>query len=232
MPLLAPENTPTSFSTFGSLQDAVAERLRGIILNGPLRPGDRLRPEELAKSFGVSATPIREALRQLQTEGFVVFHPRRGAMVAKLSFSEYEEIYLIREELETLAFRLAAQHFERIPIDRLKNLLAEIEVAETTLDVPQRLQVLREFFFTIFRASQKEHLLRLLSIEWDLCQPYRRHFSSIPEIVPQRLQNYRNIYLACEARNPHALEKALRGLHAYVRSTLFPLVHDEEYAEQ
>jgi DNA-binding GntR family transcriptional regulator len=221
---------PSSFViTYGNIQDTIVDGIRDMILNGPLKPGDRLRQDELANAFGVSTMPIREALRQLQAEGLVIFRPRRGATVASLSVSEYEEIYRLREELETLACRWAAEDFDRIPIDRLKLLLQEIEAAEANLDdVHRRLQLVREFFFTIFETSEKEHLLRILSSLWDLSQQYRLYFYSLPELDPQRLTNYRSIYQACHDRDPEALISAFRVIWTFREHTLIPLVREEE----
>jgi len=204
-----------------------------MILKGHLKPGDRLRQDELANTFGVSTMPIREALRQLQAEGLVVFRPRRGATVASLSVSEYEEIYLIREALETLACRWAAEDFDRIPIDRLKLLLQEIEAAEANQDdVHRRVQLVREFFFTVFEASEKEHLLRILSNLWDLSQQYRLYFYSLPELGPQRLANYHCIYQACHNRDPEALLNAFRVIWGERDHMLIPLVREEENKRQ
>ena len=221
------------FITYGNVQDAVVDGIRDMILNGHLKPGDRLRQDELADTFGVSTMPIREALRQLQAEGLVVFRPRRGAIVASISVSEYEEIYRIREELEILACRWAAEDFERIPVDRLRVLMGEIEEAEANFgDVYRRMELVREFFFTIFEASEKEHLLRILSSLWDLTQQYRRYFSAFPELIPQRLANYRAAYQACAARDPEGLVQAIRTIRAFGKSTFIPLVREEENKKQ
>ena len=224
--------TPNNSSTvinYGNVQDAVADGIRDMILNGQFKPGDRLRQDDLANTFGVSTMPIREALRQLQAEGLVVFYQRRGATVAELSVFDYEQIYRIREELETLACRWAAEDFDRIPVDRLKTLLADIEAAEQDLDdVPRRLKLVREFFFTIFEASEKEYLLRILSSMWDLSHQYRRYFSSFPELIPQRLENYRNVIRACEARDPEDLVEAFQTIFAFGKSVFIPLVRKYE----
>ena len=226
--------TPSSpVITYGNIQDAVVDGIRDMILKGQLKPGDSLRQDELANTFGVSTMPIREALRQLQAEGLVVFRPRRGATVARPSVSEYEEIYLIREALETLACRWAAEDFDRIPLDRLKLILQEIEAAEANQDdVHRRLRLVREFFFTVFEASEKEHLLRILSNLWDLSQQYRLYFSSLPEFVPQRLTNYRSIYQACHDRDPEALISAFRVIWAVREHRLIPRVREEENKRQ
>lgn len=206
--------------------------IRGMILDGRLKPGDRLRQDELADTFGVSTMPIREALRQLQAEGLVVFRPRRGATVARLSVSEYEEIYLVREALETLACRWAAESFDQVPLDRLELLLQEIEAAEAnSADVHRRLRLVREFFVTIF-ASEKEHLLRILSNLWDISQQYRLYFYPFPELDSQRLASYRSIYQACCDRDAKALINEFRVIWAVRENQLVPLVREEENKRQ
>ena len=70
---------------YGSVHDAATDRIREMILGGQVVPGERLRQDDLATTLGVSTMPVREALRQLQVEGLVVFYPRKGAVVARLS---------------------------------------------------------------------------------------------------------------------------------------------------
>lgn len=205
-----------------NIYDAVADRIREMILNGQLKPGDRLQQDKLADLLGVSTMPVREALRRLQAEGLVIFYPRRGATVAKFSFAEFEEIYRIREELEILACRWVAEDFSRLPTVHLRQVLVQIEEAEAQLDVLRRLQLVREFFFTIFETSKKPYLVRQLSTLWDLSQQYRRSFSAIFDTVPTRLEYYWSVYQACEAQDQEALIKAFRELYAFVRSTLTP----------
>ena len=223
---------PPAPIAYGNMQDAVLDRIREMILNGQVKPGEWLRQDELASAFGVSTMPVREALRQLQTEGLVTFYLRRGATVSQISATDYEEIYRIREELEVLACRWAAEDFDRIPIDRLKILLAEIEGAAANQDIPRRMETVREFFFLIFSASQKNHLLRILSSLWNLSQQYRRYFSTIQEIVPQRLANYRAVYRACKARDARALEKSIRDIYAFGKKRLIPLLREQENQKQ
>ena len=211
-----------------NVHNVATDRIREMILNGDLKPGDWVRMDELARTLGVSTMPVREALRKLQAEGLVTFHPRRGAMVSQVSASEYEEIYAIRAALETLACQWAAEDFSRIPLNGLKKLLAEVETAERKRDVPRRLQLVREFFFTIFQASEKEHLLRLLSSLWDLSQQYRRYFSSVTDVIPQRIEHYRQIYHAVEKRDADALIRTLNELHKFIKTNLIPRVRAEE----
>lgn len=225
-------DSSSSVIHFGHVQEAVVDRIRDMIVSGQLKPGDRLRQDELAATFGVSAMPIREALRQLQAEGLVTFEPRRGAAVSTLSVSEYEEIYLMREALEILAVRWVVEDFDRVPIDRMRQLLTEIEDAEAhPEDMYPRVQLVRDFFFSIFEASEKEHLLRILSSLWDLSTQYRRYFSSVPEIVPERLENYRGVLRACEARDAEGLIEAVQAIHDFGKSTRSALLRRHELDE-
>ncbi|MBI5033330.1 MAG: GntR family transcriptional regulator [Chloroflexi bacterium] len=225
-------NQSTSPIAYGSVQDAVVDRIRELILSGQFKPGAWLRQDELAQTLGVSTMPIREALRKLQAEGLVVFHPRRGAMVATITVADYEEIYRIREEMEILAVRWAAENFDHFPLAHLKQLLAEIEDAAVNQDIPRRMQTVREFFFLIFAASQKSQLIRILSGLWDLSQQYRRYFSTFPEIVPQRLANYRQVYHACEMHDVDALVQAIRDIYAFGKTNLIPRLREQETHEQ
>jgi DNA-binding FadR family transcriptional regulator len=90
------------------------------------------------------------------------------------------------------------------------------------------METVREFFFLIFNASQKKQLLRTLSSLWDLSQQYRRYFSTISEIIPQRLANYRAVYRACQARDARALEKSIRDIYAFGKKRLIPLLRAQE----
>ena len=213
---------------YGSVHDVVTDRIREMILERHFAPGERLRQDDLATSLGVSTMPVREALRQLQAEGLVVFYPRKGAMVAMLSLSEYKEIYRIREELEILACRWVAEDFAKLPLPQLLRALNGLEAAEASQDIPRRLRLVREFFFIIFEASGKEHLLRILSSLWAQSEQYRRSFTVMREHVPSRLEHYRKIYQACADRDSEALIFAMRGLYVFVENRLMPMLRAQD----
>lgn len=196
------------------------------IMEGRVLPGAWLREQDLVDELGISRTPIREALRRLATEGLLEFRPRRGTVVKKLTSSEYIEIYKIREQLEVLAYCWAAESFEDIPLERLERILRHLEEAEAELDIQLRLKLVREFFFTIFEVTEKEHLLRLLSNLWDLSHQYRRFFSGISATVPQRIEFYRRMFWACREKDEEELIAALKGLYSFVENTLIPLLNE------
>jgi DNA-binding GntR family transcriptional regulator len=107
----------------GSTPDAVREALRRAISAGELAPGIQLRQDELAGKFGTSRIPVREALRQLEAEGFVTFLPNRGAVVSDLSVDEVVELLEIRIALECHALRLAIPAMGDIDLDDARAIL-------------------------------------------------------------------------------------------------------------
>jgi DNA-binding GntR family transcriptional regulator len=102
-----------------ALVDKLAAHLQARVLDGDLPPGTRLRQEALAEEFGVSRTPIREALRNLQASGLVELRPNRGALVRGLTPREIRDAYAVRAELEGLAAEVAALRIDQAQLERL-----------------------------------------------------------------------------------------------------------------
>lgn len=113
------------------LRDQIREQLRRRIIDGTLPPGAKLVERELAAQLGVSRVPIREAVRMLESEGFVQVVPRRGVVVKQLSRTDVEELFDVRESLEVLATRRAAEHAG--PAD-LRRLAQHLKKARQALD--------------------------------------------------------------------------------------------------
>jgi len=110
--------------------ELVAEVLREAITTGHLRANAPLLQEEIAAQLRVSHIPVREALRQLQSEGLVTYQPNRGATVSALTSSEISEIYEIRVLLETAAVRRAAPHLTAQQLERAERILDGAETAD------------------------------------------------------------------------------------------------------
>jgi DNA-binding GntR family transcriptional regulator len=108
-----------------ALVDHLAQQIQGRIMSGELARGTRLRQEALADEFGVSRTPVREALRQLQASGMLVVEPRRGAVVHGPSSRDIREAYLVRAELEGVAAELALELL-RGAVDRFQAMATEL----------------------------------------------------------------------------------------------------------
>ena len=112
-------------------QETLLERLREMIESGALAPGERITEQALAARFGVSRTPLREALRALATEGLVETAPNRGARVARLTPADVDEIFPIMAQLEALAGELAAARLTDLELAELKALHYEMALHHT-----------------------------------------------------------------------------------------------------
>lgn len=108
------DNTP--------LSEKIAMTIRNNIIKGIIKPGERLVEPKLSEMLGISRTPIREALRLLEMEGFIEIIPRRGAIVTTLTRKDIDDIFTIKMRLEPLASSLAVSYLEKSDIDRMKEL--------------------------------------------------------------------------------------------------------------
>ncbi len=160
-------------------QEAVLAEIRQQLLDGRLRPGAAVRPDAIGEELGVSALPVREALRILEGEGHVVYRPHRGYVVAALDMDDLIEIYRIRDLLETEAVREAIPRLKAADVAGLRGIIVEMERAQD--DVITLTKVNRRFHFTVFEASGLPLLVRLLRILWDSSDRYRLRYLMVEE---------------------------------------------------
>src|SRR5690606_19153041 len=130
-----PRLQPIQLHSYKPLRELVFEAIREAIIEGTLEPGERLMEAQLAEDLGVSRTPVREAIRQLELAGLVVMIPRRGAYVADISLKDVADVFEIRGALEALAASLAADRATDEEIQQLQSLLVEIERSVEARDV-------------------------------------------------------------------------------------------------
>lgn len=136
---------------------AAYERLLRAIGDGTYRPGDRLREVEVAARLSLSRTPVREALRKLESDGIVEHRPRIGAVIRKLSQAEVVELYEMRLVLERTAAEMAAKHASAPEIDALEALNEEIGAA--TEDAARAAALNQKFHRGIYLATRNRFLL-------------------------------------------------------------------------
>jgi DNA-binding GntR family transcriptional regulator len=117
--------TATIGASHRPLRDKVVDELRRRIIDGAYGPGHRLTEERLADDFGVSRNPVREAIRVLEAEGFLIALPRRGAVVASMTVQDVKNLFDVRLSLEVLAARLAAERAGDDGAAMLNRLLAQ-----------------------------------------------------------------------------------------------------------
>ncbi|MDO5648300.1 GntR family transcriptional regulator [Paracoccus sp. (in: a-proteobacteria)] len=135
-------------------------RLLGDIRAGALPPGTRLRETELAERFGISRTPVREAIRQLETDGLVIHQPRQGATIRRLDHAEIIELYEMRTVLEGTAARLAARMALPVEIAELRD-INDALAGEQAGAAAQELN--RQFHTALLGAARNRFLVKTIN---------------------------------------------------------------------
>ena len=136
----------------------IFETLQKQILEGDLQPGDRLKEADLAERFGISRTPVREALRRLETRGLLAHEPFRGMVVAQLEDSAVSELYVMREILDGAAASLAAQHASESEINAMEQ---QVDRDRSIAHNAQKLALSnRSFHVAIYRAAHNRFLVK------------------------------------------------------------------------
>jgi len=150
--------------------EAAYQEIRWRILTGVLPPDAMMNQEELARELGVSATPLREALRRLESEDLVHFVAHSTVRVSRLSLREFDELYAIRFSLDPLAARLAAEFATPEELDQMFGLVSE---SDSDIQSRDRFETNRAFHRAIYVASGNLELAALLDRLWDRTERYR-----------------------------------------------------------
>ena len=159
--------------------DFVYKELKAEILEGRLRPGERLIVADLASRFEVSPMPIREALMRLQQEELVEIVPHTGARVATVNMKKFLEIVAIRVELETLAAKLATKHITNDQIAALAKLVEQMEEVGLVNDFAAYQELNSRFHELIYAQCQNQQLFELIMSLWEKSKISRSIFSRL-----------------------------------------------------
>lgn len=195
---------------YSSKSDIVCAMLREMIISGELSPAEPLRQRDLAERFGVSQTPVREALRRLESEGLVVNDPHRGATVAESRQGLVHDNSLIRAALEPLGARLAAGAITEEQLANLRELNDEMREVET--DDERYATLNRQFHFAIYEAAASPVLLSMMRLLWQAMPRGPKVTRGHAESVDQHTQ----LIEALGARDP---DRAAEITHKHILST-------------
>ena len=146
-----------------SLGSQAYQEMKRIILEGRIPPGAKLNEGELARALGISRTPIREAINRLEKEGLVEIFPQRGAFVVQFTEKDVYELFLIRENLEGLASRLAAEKVTPASLAKLESCLEGFKEPFREKDVQRYSREDFKFHQTIVLLSDARRLIQLVS---------------------------------------------------------------------
>jgi DNA-binding GntR family transcriptional regulator len=203
-----------------SLHHAVRERLRSRIETQTLKPGSRIDELGLAREFGVSRTPLREALKVLQSEGLVTMVPHRGCFVAELSQRDLDDIYAAISVLEGCTARAAAQAVGADDLQRLRGLQARMEAAATAGDYEAYRPVNREVHELLQGIAANRWLTDIVVNLRRVLMLHRYVTIWLPERLQQSVAEHRELLAALESRDADAAERLMRAHVANQREAL------------
>lgn len=142
----------------GTLSETVYEELKNLILTGKIKPGTRVMDVKLAEDFGISRTPIREAIWELENDGLVVNVPRKAVYISKISDNDILNILEVRATLEGLATACAAKHMNGLEIEELQLVSAKFDLAVVDCDIEEMIRIDTEFHHLIAETSRNKYL--------------------------------------------------------------------------
>lgn len=202
---------------FKSLNQLVYQRLRRDILDGKLRPGARLKQEEVTRELGVSRTPVREALHRLETEGLIQFLRRSTVIVSSIPKARVEEIFELRALLESYAAEKAADRLNEKNLGKLHHLVDEMSNYDTQKDIDKLLQRNDEFHKLICALSGNETLLNMLEQIWRDIRRLRFNYLLTEAGHEQSTREHRKLLEALESGDKRLISAIV---HKHARRTM------------
>lgn len=196
-----------------TLSEHVFRSIQKAIVQGDIRPGSKISEPELARTYGISRGPLREAIHRLEGQKLVVRVPHVGARVVSLSHEELIELYEIRESLEGMACRLAAQNMTQLEIDELRMVLDmhERDAAFQAGVGYYQQEGDFDFHYRIIQGSGNRTLARLLCGElYHLVRMYRIQFSATPNRPHQAFAEHHLILDALAAQDGELAELLMK----------------------
>ena len=197
----------------------VTRHVREAILEGRLKPGVRIRQQELAQQFGVSRIPVREALRRLESEGLITLVPHTGARVARMDIRECVELYRLREVVEPMVMAESVPHLTGQNLTALRGLLSTIE--ESSDYTPGWLEVDQRFHLESYSAAPMPRVLEMVEQFWNQTQQYRRAYLGT-DLAKLKMANAEH-HLILEAIEGGDAEDAASRLRSHLRRTRITL---------
>ncbi len=189
------------------LRELVFEQLRSSILNGNLRPGERLMEIDLAEKLGVSRTPIREAIRKLELEGLVIMEVRKGAYVADVSVKEILDILEVRSVLEGLAASLAAKRVTKEELEEMQATLESFNQAVKDNDMKRMIEQDTRFHNMIFESTRNKKLIQIVNSLQELVLRFRITYFTEYKRASDMPAEHQLIYKAISNGDPIAAQK-------------------------
>lgn len=194
-----------------SLRERVFQTIRQSILEGKYKPGDTLRESAIANELKVSRTPVREAIRQLQLEGLVRSIPNKETVVCGITEEDVHDIFLVRDKLEGVAGRLAAERITQEELEKMEEIIELTEFYASKGDISRLESLDHTFHDAIYNATKSKIIKHVLSDFHSYIQQVRKKSMATPGRVNYLIEEHRGIYEAIKNRDGDKAEELINA---------------------
>jgi DNA-binding GntR family transcriptional regulator len=203
-----------------TMVDGITERLRQAIITGAIRPRERIRVADLERKFGVSHIPIREALRRLQSEGFVEISPRRTTIAAGVDLSDLANIYDLRRIIEVEIGRRSVSRMTKSDIETVRRALVNFQAVANDPSSAEFWERHRNFHWALLAPAANPTVQRVLDHLWQSSERYVRLFVSTFATMDTVMDLHVELYEACAGGDVTTFENALTRHYVETEKTV------------
>lgn len=200
---------PNGLTDVKPIREIIYDHLRQAILDGIFKPGDRLIERDIAAKYSVSRTPVREALRKLESEGYLEYIPRKGEVVRGFNIDEIKEIYDIRKALECLVVKKAIKNITEQQIAALKAIVAQLELEANDHHALATYKGLHEFDELLLSAARMPLAAEFIHTLQETLTRYRKINLSHAPRRKSAIDEHKEILQAIIANDIDRAEKAI-----------------------
>lgn len=215
-----------------TLNDRAYTALKRGLISGTFRPGQALVIRTVAENYGISTTPVREALQRLVAERLLIMQQNRSIVVPHLSIEKFTELYRIRCALEGLAAELATANVKPRHLDRLNKLLGDIDKTIEARDSRAYLLLNEKFHFLIYERAESPLLLELIQDRWSQVGPFFNALFEDTDYLPHANEHHRRIVAALEAADGEGVRKSIVDDITTAAHSLMPRLQEVVASDQ
>lgn len=193
-----------------TLRERIVDTIKEAVTSGTMKPGERVHEPELAERFGISRTPIREAFRQLEIEGFITVTPRRGAIVSKITDKDVREFYEIKGVLEGCAAKISCSRLTEKELQRMEHLNKLMTGCAERGDAKTFSKIDNQFHDVFLRACGNEKLWKLLHNLVQQFERFRMASISLPGRMMESIRQHEDIVNAFRKKDAVLVERLVK----------------------
>ncbi len=185
----------------------VRERLRKDILAGEYQAGERLKIKDIARRYGVSTMPVREAFQKLEGEGLVQIEPNRGARVRRVDLRFIQNMYDIRVAIDGMLVRKATERMTPATLDPVREAVEQYERSVRPEETPESFEWNRKLHRRLHESARNEDAMAILDYRWGLIECIRATFRSGPSRIEKVIEEHRLLLAALERKDADEAER-------------------------